>query len=359
LSLLNTIEWLDKENMRVGPACLLKDVYDDTLPKGRLLPAGSCGTVGVGGITLGGGYGLFAREYGLTCDHVISATMVDGNGKIHEVGSNHPAIWGLKGGGNGNFGIVTSFIFRTRPIPTDFSTRKFKAYKLDSIRARLLLETWFTHASKLPGHCFSAFVLNGRSLTILVTYFKGESAELQAMEDALSPICDKTTSSQTADIPSALKRYYGIQTPIFFKNSSAGYYSEFSEIQGCIDEVLSTVVTTPGLIYQINTLGGAINSSSYEKQSSYAHRGYEYLSELQSYWSEGKDQQRNQLLKAFKKIQDLFYENGNRAQYRNYPNIDFKEWDTAYYGDNYERLQGLKNKYDPDNTIRHEQSVRN
>lgn len=358
LSLLNTIKWADNEHIVAGPACLLKEIYDFTLPEGRILPAGSCGTVGLGGLTLGGGYGLFARSYGLTCDQLVKATFVDGNGKIHDLGQGDDILWALKGGGNGNFGVVTSLTLYTHAAPSEFSTTKFKAYKLDSIRAKELLKTWFEVAHQLPNDCFSAFVLNGRSLTILVTYFKSKSEELQAMEDALSPLCDKTTTSFTKDIPRALKRYYGIQYPIYFKNASAGYYSEFTEIEECIDDVLSTVVTTPGLIYQVNTLGGAIKSQNFEEKSCYPHREYHYLSELQSYWNEGQNQQRTMLLKAFQKIQGLFYENGNRAQYRNYPSVGFTDWESAYYGANYNRLQTFKQKLDRDNTIRHDQSIR-
>ncbi len=358
LSLLNEMKWGNNNELIAGSACLLREIYDFVLPAGRLLPAGSCGTVGLGGLTLGGGYGLFAREYGLTCDHLLEATFVDGNGKIHKVDQNHPIMWALKGGGNGNFGVVTSFKMKTQPIPTQFNTTKFKAYKLDSIQAKELFKTWFDNAYLLPGHCFSAFVLNGRTLTILVTYFKDKSSELESMEAALSPICDKTTTSNTIDIPKALKRYYGITHPIYFKNASAGYYSKFSEIEDCIDDVLSTVVTTPGLIYQVNTLGGKIASSNFESSSCYPHRSYNYLSELQSYWNEGETSKKEMLLRAFTKVQDLFYANGNRAQYRNYPSIGFPDWEKSYYGDNYSKLQEIKKKYDSDNTIRHDQSIK-
>jgi hypothetical protein len=357
LSLLNTIEWKDNNEVQIGPACLLKEMYDELLPKNRILPAGSCGTVGVGGLTLGGGYGFFARKYGLTCDNLISATFIDGNGEIHEVSGNHELMWALRGGGNGNFGVVSSFRFKTYPIPEHFSYTRLKAKNLDTERAKLLLDTWFEYGQLLPNSCFSAFVLNGKSLTILITNFEASSPILEEMIEALTALCDSVKSKRNADIAGALKNYYGIQYPIYFKNASAGYYSKFSDIEGCIDKVLEKVVTTPGLIYQVNTLGGAINLKENKLKSSYPHRSYEYLSELQTYWSEGQDQKRDRYLKEFEYIQNLFYENGNRAQYRNYPSIGFKDWETAYFGENYHRLQVIKRKYDRDNTIRHPQSI--
>lgn len=358
MSLLNTIEWKENNEVEIGPACLLKEMYDELLPKQRILPAGSCGTVGVGGLTLGGGYGFFARKYGLTCDNLIGATFIDGNGEIHEVSGNQELMWALRGGGNGNFGIASSFRFKTHPIPKHFSYTRLKAKELDGARAKELLETWFEYAQQLPGDCFSAFVLNGKSLTILITNFESTSGPLNKMILAMTELCDTVSSKRNTDIASALKNYYGIQKPIYFKNASAGYYSDFSDVAGCIDQVLEKVVTTPGLIYQVNTLGGAINSEANKLTSSYPHRSYQYLSELQTYWSEGQDQKRDRYLKEFEYIQNLFYENGNRAQYRNYPSIGFKNWESAYFGENYERLQAIKRKYDRDNTIRHPQSIR-
>lgn len=358
LSLLNSIEWLENDQVKIGPACLLKEMYNELLPKKRILPAGSCGTVGIGGLTLGGGYGFFARKYGLTCDNLVAATFVDGNGKIHELTGNDELLWAIRGGGNGNFGVVTSFTFNTHKLPNHFSYTRLKAKNLDASRAKELLHTWFDRAYLLPRSSFSAFVLNGKSLTILITHYEETNSELNELIASLTPLCDSVTSKRNEDLAGALTNYYGIQTPIYFKNASAGYYSTFEDIENCIDAVLEKVVNTPGLIYQVNTLGGAINDSSNGQKSSYPHRTFEYLSELQSYWEEGQTAKRDRYLLEFEAIQELFYQNGNRAQYRNYPSIGFKDWENSYFGTNYPRLQKIKRKYDKDNTIRHEQSIR-
>lgn len=358
MSLLNSIEWKENNEVEIGPACLLKEMYDELLPKQRILPAGSCGTVGVGGLTLGGGYGFFARKYGLTCDNLIGATFIDGNGEIHELSGDNELMWALRGGGNGNFGIVSSFRFKTHPAPKHFSYTRLKAKKLDAARAKVLMSTWFEYAQLLPSDCFSAFVLNGKSLTVLITNYEASSPALDEMVEAMTKLCDTVTSKRNSDVAGALRNYYGIQKPIYFKNASAGYYSKFSDVADCIDLVLEKVVSTPGLIYQVNTLGGAINSEENGEKSSYPHRTYEYLSELQTYWNEGQDAKRDRYLKEFEYIQNLFFENGNRAQYRNYPSIGFKEWETSYFGENYERLQAIKRRYDRDDTIRHPQSIR-
>ena len=144
---------------------------------------------------------------------------------------------------------------------------------------------------------------------------------------------------------------------MYFKNASAGLYKNFADIEKCIDKVIDTVIATAGMIYQVNTLGGNIQNAEFEKASSFPHRAFTYFSELQTYWDLEKQQAK--LLEKFQQVQTLFIENGIKTQYRNYPDINFKNWEDMYYGVNYLKLKQIKNKYDPDNLIRHEQSIKN
>ncbi len=357
LSLMNQMTWLENHELKAGPAVLLKDLYDFILPQKRILPSGSCGTVGLSGITLGGGYGFFARQYGLTCDHLLEATIIDGEGNEHIAREGDELMWALRGGGNGNFGIVTALTYKTHPLPTGFKRHRIQAYKLDKDRAKLLMKTWFEHSIKLPDTCFSAFVLNGKTVTILITnYAEAESETLSVMADTLSQLMDKTSISDRKPLENALSTYYGTQHPIYFKNSSAGYYDSYETIEGCIDDVLD-IVLNHKLIYQINTLGGQINAPEHEMNSCYPHRKFPYLCELQSYWKKDKD--RESRIIAFNAVQTILTDYGISAQYRNYPNISFPNWEEAYYGvDNYKRLQNIKLEFDRNNNIQHDQSIK-
>lgn len=355
LSGMNQVQWLDKGLVKVGPGCTLSGLYDALLPQGRIIPAGSCGSVGLGGLTLGGGYGLFGRQYGLTCDSLVEVTLVDGTGKVRSSKDDADLLWACKGGGNGNFGVVTELVFQTHDAPAMIQSHRFKAYKLDAARATSILETWFGAVAKLPVSCFSAFVLNGKSLTILITNHGTHTDDVQQVMDALSAVTDKATIGEPKALAGALTNYYGIQHPIYFKNASAGFYKSYDDIKGCITQVCDMVTSTPGMIYQVNTLGGNIASDDFEKASAYAHRAYPFLSELQTYWDQPP--QSEKLLGAFRQVQDLFAANGIATQYRNYPDIQFKDWPGLYYGDRYKKLQEIKNTYDPDNIVRHAQSV--
>jgi hypothetical protein len=196
--------------------------------------------------------------------------------------------------------------------------------------------------------------LNGKTLTILLTDF-GDSPKLKAIIESLSAITDKTAGWRQQDIARALKTFYGRPEAAYFKNASAGLYRDFEDIKGCITQVIEKVHAHPGLIYQVNTLGGAIADKAFEDGSCYPHRQLPFLSELQAYWDVPKREQF--LTEGFNDIQALFAANGVNAHYVNYPDIGFKNWEQAYFAGNYTRLQEVKRKYDAGNIFRHGQSI--
>ncbi len=99
----------------VGGGAVLMDVYHTLGARGVSVPSGSCGTVGIGGVTLGGGIGMAASAYGLTCDAVTGADLVtaDGSRRTVDARRDPELFWALRGGGGGQFGVVTSWRLRT------------------------------------------------------------------------------------------------------------------------------------------------------------------------------------------------------------------------------------------------------
>ncbi|MBK7885030.1 MAG: FAD-binding oxidoreductase [Chitinophagaceae bacterium] len=357
LSLLNDVKWVSKSIIKVGPACILSALYNAILPKGKILPGGSCGSVGIGGLSLGGGYGLLSRQYGLACDSLLEVTMVDGKGNIINSAVDDDLLWACKGGGNGNFGAITEMKFKVHKAPALMKSFRFRAFKVNTGRAKDILKKWFELSDNLPPTSFSAYVLNGKTLYILLTSTEKNIAGIKFFIDGISALVDKTVVGKALPIATALKAYYGIQHPVYFKNASAGLYKKFEDIESYIADVMDIVTNTPGMIYQVNTLGGNIINNQFEKASAFPHRSYPYFSELQTYWDNEK--QMPGLLNKFKDVQDIFIKNGINVQYRNYPDINFNNYNTLYYGNSYTKLQQIKNKYDPDNIISHEQSIKN
>jgi len=105
--------------VRVKAGALLGDMDRETNPHGLVVPTGVVSKTGIAGLTLGGGTGWLARKYGLTCDNVVSCEVVTAEGDLVTANNeiNADLFWGLRGGG-GNFGIVTSFLYRAHPVST-------------------------------------------------------------------------------------------------------------------------------------------------------------------------------------------------------------------------------------------------
>jgi len=284
-----------QQKLITGPGVKLGELYDLLLPYDRLLPAGSCAGVGIGGLTLGGGYGLFARQHGLTCDHLTRVRMVTGTGEIVDSENDPDLLWACRGGGNGNFGAITSMEFQTQSAPKNLGAQRLTAKGLNEKQMLSLVQNWFEVTEGLPDPIFSALVLNG------------------------------------------------------FYNVSGGFYKGIKNLTHCLTEIIQRVQNNSGLIFQVNTLGGAIMRGS---ESAYAHREFPYLGEIQAYWQ--RPQSRQNLVNQVDAIQNLI---GSKRHYRNYPDKNLENYSEAYYGDKLEKLQMIKQRYDPDNRFRHAQSI--
>jgi len=99
----------------VGSGARLIDVYAGVADAGRMLAGGSCPTVGISGLTMGGGVGVLTRKFGLTCDQLVSARVVTADGKIRVISadSEPELFWAIRGAGGGNFCIATELTFET------------------------------------------------------------------------------------------------------------------------------------------------------------------------------------------------------------------------------------------------------
>jgi len=111
---------LEGTTATIGSGAALAHVYDAVSLQGRAIAAGSCPTVGIAGLTLGGGVGVLTRAYGLTCDLVKSLQVVTADGTVRTASRRREPdlFWALRGGGGGHLGVVTELTLRTAPAPT-------------------------------------------------------------------------------------------------------------------------------------------------------------------------------------------------------------------------------------------------
>ena len=184
--------------------------------------------------------------------------------------------------------------------------------------------------------------------------------QTHSIEKAFEPlrkIAWKAEAIQIGPTESAVLRYYGRPGPLPFKNASAGYYRSYQHIAKTIPAIARQVAKVSGTVWQINTLGGQISRADYAKQSVYPHRDYQWLGEIQAYWE--KPSRADACVENVARVQSLLAASGVTDHYRNYPDIHFKNWETAYYGHaGLAQIRTMKQLYDPEDTIRHPQSVK-
>ncbi len=132
LSLMNTIEVNpDNQTARVGGGATWNDLDQACSRYGLATTGGICTTTGIGGVTLGGGWGWLARKYGLACDNLLTVKLITADGKtiVASEKEHSELFWALHGGG-GNFGIATEFTFQLHPLPS--ATAAFLVFSPDA-----------------------------------------------------------------------------------------------------------------------------------------------------------------------------------------------------------------------------------
>ena len=132
---------------RVGAGCTQGDVDHATHAFGLAVPAGIISTTGIAGLTLSGGHGYLSRKYGLTIDNLLEADVVlaDGSFVTASKDQNPDLFWALRGGG-GNFGVVTSFMFRLHPVSMVFAG----PIAFDQKHARSIMQRYRDFLPKAP-----------------------------------------------------------------------------------------------------------------------------------------------------------------------------------------------------------------
>ena len=136
------------DRVTVGAGATLGDVYEALDEHALAIPGGTCPSVGVSGLTLGGGLGILGRTYGVTSDSLVGAEIVLADGRLVACDEQHDddLFWALRGAGAGSFGVVTSLVFR--PVPAPKATNLHLSWPFSDAAA--VIEAWQTWAPDAP-----------------------------------------------------------------------------------------------------------------------------------------------------------------------------------------------------------------
>jgi FAD/FMN-containing dehydrogenase len=359
LAALNGITVKTDGTAVVGAGVKLIDLYAALAAHGRALPAGSCPTVGVAGSTLGGGIGVVARTYGLTCDHLKAATVVTADGALHTVDGNHDAdlFWALRGGGGGNGGIVTSFTFGTVPAPT---VTVFSLHFAASRTSRVL-HAWSQWMDAAPDQLTSLCAVTAASTPtnrVTGTWTGSTSALAKHLSALIAAVGANPTSrtTHTYSYLNAMKYFAGCLDKTLAACHTSGHESfraasrmlERTVTTSIADGVVALMRKQKGMVLLFDSLRGQVGRIK-SADTAFAHRGAH--ASVQVYSGNAANGP------AVLAVQQALAPIVGTGAYVNYLNPGQKDWAKAYYGANLPRLRQVIRKYDPDHVFDFPQSV--
>eukprot|EP00122_Pirum_gemmata_P000962 Pgem_evm2s863 len=358
----------DKSIVELGAGVILGNMYTFLAPHGRVLPAGTWPTVGVAGHTLGGGYGFLARKYGFNSDRLAGARVVLSNGTAIDCNKdlNSELFWGLRGGGGGNFGIVTSFTFNTAPLPTQAVNvhARWNCYFYGKRVMKAFVESFKAHQQS-EDFTVRIQIMNNDIEIKGVVINHSEDQVRKIMEEAFSDIPEtKFNIDHTQYLDAALDKpvidHYEREDPQdnLFKRLSSAVFEHVTD--DLLESIYRAWIETdkdkhPEKQYrflQLDPFGGAINHLQQNETALPYRSNSDYMIQVFSVFFDEKNIDREvEFVERIKKVAIPF----SIGNYINY--IDAQDSVKSYYGDNLDALKGLKVKYDSMNMFNFPQAI--
>jgi FAD/FMN-containing dehydrogenase len=349
LSGLDRISLADNGIATIGAGVRLGELYASLHTYGRTLPAGCGPTVGIAGLTLGGGIGLLGRRYGLTCDRLVGAEVVLADGSVVDCSDDREPdlFWALRGAGGGQFGVVTSLRFDTVPEPL---TTRIEVH-WSGIGFHELVGAWQTWAPDAPDELtvnltvepepagatlFGAATLDEEPTRELLREFTNRAGEASTLE--LRPgLPFHQLKDSFADLD-PLEQAVRLRSEFFSRalpsRTMASLLTQFGEAPNA------------GRRLTFTAMGGAYNRVA-EDATAFAHRGERFLLEhvgdpadpwIDRSWATA-------------------HVDGSGRVYPNFPDPALADWAAAYHAGNHARLAEVKHAYDPHRFFRFPQAI--
>ncbi|WP_174397969.1 FAD-binding oxidoreductase [Mycolicibacterium sphagni] len=346
-----------------------------------MVPIGTCPSVGVAGLTLGGGIGDNSRWAGMTCDHLESTRLVLANGDFVEASAtvNPDLFWALRGAAGGNFGINTSLTFRLLEIPKKTIT----VYGMRFSGKEAIVPAWsaFDRLMLAAPDELSGFtgITNVRPLGADNTPAPGYPVSFptlsvdgcfQGDEKTAREVLQPVLGCNPTDVIFGEMDYWSAQLNWLAVGEMPKHgmeeCSRFTNVPISLDhlaELVDRVKAAPGRTEDANAevrlmcwSGGRANRIAGDAMA-YVHRSDNHLLRPAVWWRDQPDSMQRDLLDwtadTFRFISD-FTQPGS---FQNWPYSAQMDWQQAYYGANFDRLRKIKQKYDPGNLFRYAQSI--
>lgn len=324
---------------------------------GFAVPTGSEGGVGLGGVVLGGGFGLLTRSMGMACDNLVGVDIVVADGDssarlVHADADHHPdLLWACRGGGGGNFGIATSYTFALHEI-SDVTLLIARWAGHEHLAD--LLRTWQRDSPVADVNLTSALEVDAGAVELsALRHGAGREQLLVELAPLLGIGAPELTFLEGA-------------WPTVYRSVDRGptdvalwkFYSQFVS-QPFPDEAIEAIVRamgdtpSPASNFFCTSFGGAVRNAP-PGGSAFPHRNALFYCEPGAAWNDPA--LTSVALRWASEFWQALRPYGDGA-YVNVPNAAASDWESQYYGCNAERLRSVKAAYDPRDVFSFEQSV--
>lgn len=354
----------DTGRVTVGGGTPMKALYAGLRPWDLTFPLGNSDTVGIGGLTLGGGVTTISRAHGLTCDALVSTEVVlaDGRTVTASATENPDLFWACRGGGGGNFGVNTSFTFQARPAPAGSTCLLLWSWPHAVEVLATMQEIMLTAPDRFSARIGIARSAADDGVVSVVGHHLGPAEELREL---LAPVF-AVAVPERADIED---RDFWAAAQYLHHSSDGGAFAARTRCtpHPIGDTGLTALVRAvdkwpgsgnpDGAGAALFAWGGAINRVPVAA-TAFPHRDTKFLLSLDTSWTE---QDSPETVEAnLDWLHALHAETGEfapDASYVNFTDPDLEDWRRAYYGPNAGRLAEVKRRYDPDRFFRFPQAL--
>ncbi|MEU9123165.1 FAD-binding oxidoreductase [Streptomyces sp. NPDC048506] len=342
----------DDGTATVGAGAPLRSVYTGLSQANRCLPGGSCFTVGISGVTLGGGIGVLQRAFGLTCDRLVSAELITADGRTLTASATRTPdlFWALRGGGGGNFGIVTRFTFATDPAPAlTVFTLAFPTGK-----AAEVLTAWQPWITAAPKELWANFNMSGGSVPScrVSGCFVGPSSACSPLLDDLvarTGVLPSRRTVQDRDYFNAMRFFAGRPDRESFVASSRVLSAPASDPRA----VVALLTGRAGMSLILDPLGGAVAEVG-AQQTAFPHRTAFATAQIYATATVASEAD---VTRSVGQVVAGLTDLGIGGGYVNYIDPALPDWARCYYGANLERLRSVAHDYDPNRVFDFAQSL--
>jgi len=330
---------------------------------GYPFPGGSCPTVGVAGYALGGGWGYSTRYMGLGCDSLKELEIINYQGQILTANENTNAdlFWACRGGGGGNFGVVSAMKFE---MPAKVETvTLFEVEFQEASRETMIqfLDIWQTWLAGLDDRItLSANLYNAADVGMGIYgrgLFYGSIGEIEAILQPFAAIESAVVHFEELSFLEAMEKIESTY-PDYERFQSTGRFVQrkydADELKNIVDLIRRRAEGSIYAAINLYALGGKVKSVG-QTDTAFYYRNAAYIMGIQSVWWDNRYLPENRiwLYGKFRYLRDI-----TTGSYINFPYRYLAAYETAYYGENVARLRQVKKQYDPMNVFCFPQSIR-